>query len=143
MAKYNISETKEIKDYSHRVNPQMMDLIREQIMKVIVMDRKYLDKDYTERDLAKEIGTNASYVSAVIASRFRTNYTSFVNQYRIEEAMSILVDRRYMDLTIEEVGYMAGFSNRQSFYVSFYKNLKMTPVEYRKQQQKKTPVFDT
>lgn len=104
MAKYNISETKEIRDYSHRVNPQMMDLIREQIMKVIVIDRKYLDKDYTERDLAREIGTSTSYVSAVIASRFRTNYTSFVNQYRIEEAMSILVDKRYMDLTIEEVG---------------------------------------
>ena len=59
------------------------------------------------------------------------NYTSFVNKFRIEEAMAILVDRRYQQLRIEEVSDMVGFSNRQSFYASFYKVMNMTPREYR------------
>ena len=59
------------------------------------------------------------------------NYTSFVNKYRIEEAMSILVDKRYQDLRIEEVSDMVGFSNRQSFYASFYRLIGITPREYR------------
>jgi AraC-like DNA-binding protein len=59
------------------------------------------------------------------------NYTSFVNKFRIEEAMAILVDRRYQNLRIEEVSDMVGFSNRQSFYASFYKLMKMTPRDYR------------
>ena len=59
------------------------------------------------------------------------NYTSFVNKYRIEEAMSILIDKRYQDLRIEEVSDMVGFSNRQSFYASFYKLIGITPRAYR------------
>jgi AraC-like DNA-binding protein len=61
------------------------------------------------------------------------NYTSFVNKFRIEEAMAILVDRRYQDLRMEEVSDMVGFANRQSFYASFYKLMQMTPREYRLQ----------
>jgi AraC-like DNA-binding protein len=59
------------------------------------------------------------------------NYTSFVNKYRIEEAMSLLVDKRYQDLNVAEIGYMVGFSNRQSFYSSFFRILGITPRDYR------------
>jgi YesN/AraC family two-component response regulator len=59
------------------------------------------------------------------------NYTSFINKFRIEEAMGILVDRRYQKLHMEEVSDMVGFANRQSFYASFYKIMGMTPREYR------------
>jgi AraC-like DNA-binding protein len=59
------------------------------------------------------------------------NYTSFVNKYRIEEAMTILVDKRYQDLRMEEVSDMVGFANRQSFYASFFKIMGITPREYR------------
>jgi AraC-like DNA-binding protein len=61
------------------------------------------------------------------------NYTSFVNKFRIEEAMTILVDRRYQNLRIEEVSDMVGFANRQSFYASFFKLMNMTPRDYRLQ----------
>jgi AraC-like DNA-binding protein len=62
------------------------------------------------------------------------NYTSFVNSYRIREAMSLLVDKRYRDLTMEEISDMVGFSNRQSFYASFYKINGVTPREYKLKQ---------
>jgi AraC-like DNA-binding protein len=67
------------------------------------------------------------------------NYTSFVNKFRIEEAMAILVDRRYQNLRMEEVSDMVGFANRQSFYASFYKLLHMTPRDYRLQQLEQHP----
>ena len=59
------------------------------------------------------------------------NYTSFVNKYRIDEAMTLLVDKRYQDLNMEEISSMVGFSNRQSFYASFYKINGLTPREYK------------
>ena len=46
------------------------------------------------------------------------NYTSFVNKFRIEEAMALLVDKRYQELNMEDISDMVGFSNRQSFYAS-------------------------
>ena len=59
------------------------------------------------------------------------NYTSFVNKFRIDEAMALLTDKRFHELSMEEVSDMVGFSNRQSFYASFFKINNMTPREYK------------
>lgn len=114
-----------------------MDEMKDKILNIIVMQKKYKDKDYSAKKLAEDLGTNTRYVSAVVNVKFHMNYASFVNKYRIEEAMSILVDKRYLGLKMEEVSDMVGFSNRQSFYASFYKVMQMTPREYRLQHAKK------
>ena len=122
MSKYNITEKKD-KDAAYRtlVSPRLMDELKEKILEVILIRKKYKDKNYSARDLAEELGTNTRYISAVVNVRFHMNYTSFINKYRIEEAMGLLVDKRYVDLNMEEISDMVGFSNRQSFYASFFK----------------------
>lgn len=140
MAKYNITEKKE-KEAGYRtlIGPQIMDELQEKIMKIVVMEKKYRDKDYSAKSLAEDIGTNTRYISAVVNTRFHCNFTSFVNKYRIDDAMSILVDKRYQDLNVEEVGTMVGFSNRQSFYAAFFRFLGITPRDYRIQHLKLHP----
>ena len=135
MAKYNIVERRE-KEAAYRslVSPRLMDEMKEKILNIIVMQKKYKDKGYSAKRLAADLGTNTRYVSAVVNVKFHMNYTSFINKYRIEEAMSILVDKRYQDLRMEEVSDMVGFANRQSFYASFYKMMHMTPRQFRLQQ---------
>ena len=129
MAKYNITEKKEkVAAYRSLVSPRMMDEMQEQIMNIIVMQKKYRDKDYSAKKLAADIGTNTRYISAVVNVRFHMNYSSFVNKYRIDEAMTILVDKRYQDLDMEDVGYMVGFANRQAFYGSFYRFVGITAM---------------
>lgn len=118
-----------------------MDVMQEKILDIIVMQKKYRDKDYSAKKLAEDLGTNTRYISAVVNVRFHTNYTSFVNKYRIDEAMSILVDKRYQDLRIEEVSDMVGFSNRQSFYASFFRVVGITPRDYRLQHLKQHPAM--
>lgn len=141
MAKYNIIERKEKEaGYRNLVSPELMDYLKEKILNIIVMQKKYKDKNYSAKQLAADLGTNSRYVSAVINVRFHTNYTSFVNKYRIEEAMSILTDKRYQDLRIEDVSDMVGFSNRQSFYASFYKIMGVKPKDYRNQFSQPQPV---
>lgn len=140
MTKYNITEKKE-KEAAYRslVSPKLMDEMKEKILRIIVMEKKYKDKNYSAKKLAEDLGTNTRYISAVVNVRFHMNYTSFINKFRIEEAMAILVDRRYQDLRMEEVSDMVGFANRQSFYASFYKIMRMTPREYRIQQLAQHP----
>jgi AraC-like DNA-binding protein len=134
MTKYNITAKKE-KEATYRtlVSPQLMDELKEKILNILVMQKKYKDKNYSAKRLAEDLGTNTRYVSAVVNVRFHMNYTSFVNKYRIEEAMSILVDKRYQNLRVEEVSDMVGFANRQSFYASFFRHTSMTPREYKQQ----------
>lgn len=132
MAKYNITEKKQKEAvYRTLVSPQLMDELKEKILKVILIKQKYKDKDYSAKKLADELGTNTRYISAVVNVKFHMNYTSFVNKFRIEEAMALLVDKRYQDLNMEDISDMVGFSNRQSFYASFYRINGITPREYK------------
>ena len=139
MAKYNITEKKE-KEATYRslVSPKLMDEMKEKILDIIVMQKKYKDKDYSAKRLAEDLGTNTRYISAVISVRFHTNYTSFINKFRIDEAMALMTDKRYKGLNMQDISAMVGFSNRQSFYSAFYKVNGITPLTYRKQQLKKT-----
>ena len=132
MAKYNITELKE-KEAAYRslVSPKLMDELKEKILDIILIQKKYKDKDYSAKKLAEDLGTNTRYISAVVNVRFHMNYTSFVNKFRIEEAMTLLVDKRYRDLNMEDISDMVGFANRQSFYASFFKINGITPREYK------------
>ena len=107
MAKYNITERKEKEAaYRNLVNPKLMDDLKERILNIILFQKKFKDKDYSAKKLAEDLGTNTRYISAVVNVRFHTNYTTFVNKFRIDEAMTLLVDRRYRDLNMEDISDM-------------------------------------
>ena len=112
--------------------PNSMD-----ILTVIVAQKKYRDPEYSAKQLAKDLDTNPRYLSAVINSRFGMNYSNLVNQHRVREAAHMLVDKRYTDKTMEEIGSMAGFANRQSFYAAFFKEKGEAPHQYKKRHQQK------
>ena len=110
-----------------------MDDLKQKILQILVVQKKYKDSTYTARMLAEELQTNTRYISAVVRVHFHMNYRTLVNKYRVEEAMSILTDRRYEHLTVEEVGDMVGFTHRQSFHSSFTRFAGITPKAYRRQ----------
>lgn len=143
MGKYNITEKKE-KDAAYRtlVNPKLMDELERRINDIIIIQKKYKDKDYSAKQLAEDLNTNTRYISAVVNVRFHMNYTSYVNKFRIQEAMSMLVDKRYQEMNMEEISDMVGFSNRQSFYASFYKINGITPREYKVKRLKALPQLE-
>ncbi len=132
MAKYNIREKKE-KDvtYLNLVNPELMDTLMNRIIDFIGNKKKYEEKGYTAKRLALDIGTNTRYVSAVLNVRFGMNYTSFVNRYRVSEAMMLLKDESCRKLTMEDISNMVGFANRQSFYAAFFRFEGITPRRYK------------
>jgi YesN/AraC family two-component response regulator len=132
MAKYNITEKTDKKaDYRNLVSPKLMDDLKEKILDIILIQKKYKDKNYSAKKLAEDLGTNTRYISAIVNVKFHVNYTTFVNKFRIEEAMTILIDKRYQDLNMEDISDMVGFANRQSFYASFYKINGTTPRDYK------------
>ena len=132
MTKYNINfKTKKDAAYRSLVNPKLMSELKVKIVKILLKKKKYKDKDYSAKRLAEDLGTNTRYISAVVNVCFDMNHTSLVNKYRIENAKSILTNRRYSDLRMEEISDMVGFSNRQSFYAAFYKFTGQTPRQFK------------
>ncbi len=135
-------EVKEDKEAVYRklVNPQVMDDLKEKILQELVIKKKYKDRFYTARKLAADIGTNTRYISATIRVKFHTSYTTLVNKFRVEEAVSALTDSRYEDLTVEDIGLMVGFAHRQSFHTAFLRLTGITPKAYRMQYEQQKPL---
>lgn len=135
---YNLREKKEKKAaYRSLIRAELADELYDKILNIVVVQKKYKDPNYSAKDLAKELKTNTRYLSAVVNSRFGMNYSCLLNEYRIKDALHLLVDKRYMDKNVEEISAMVGFASRQSFYAAFYKNVGETPNGYRKRNQEK------
>lgn len=136
-ARYNLREKKEKKAaYRDMIRAELADELYDKILNLIVIQKKYKDPNYSAKDLAKELRTNTRYLSAVINSRFGMNYSCLLNEYRIKEALHLLVDKRYAEKNVEEISALVGFANRQSFYAAFYKIMGETPNGYRKRNEK-------
>lgn len=136
----NQPETREDKvvAYHNLMKPQLMQALKKQIQGKLVVKKKYRDHNYTARQLAADLNTNVHYISAAIRLHFHTNFTSFVNQLRIKEAMMLMNDPRYETRSIEEIGDIVGFVHRQTFHAVFLKHTGMTPKAYRMQQSLST-----
>lgn len=133
---YKIKENTE-KEASYRslIRAELADELYDRILTIIVAEKKYRDPDYSAKQLAKDLDTNPRYLSAVINSRFGMNYSFLVNELRVRDAVHMLVDKRFVDKTMEEIGLMSGFANRQSFYAAFYKEKGEAPHKYKKRHQ--------
>ena len=90
---YNIKE-KEEKNAPYRslIRAELADELYDKILNIILIEKRYRDKDFSAKELAKELNTNTRYISAVINSRFNTNFSCLVNEYRVKEAQHRLTD---------------------------------------------------
>lgn len=133
MTKYNIHEKKEKHvRYRNLMRASLVDELYGRILHKIVVEKKYRDPNYSARLMAEELGTNSRYVSAVIGLRCDDNYAGLVNEYRIKEACYMLKERRFAELTMEDIGALVGYKSRQAFYLSFFRKKGETPLSYRR-----------
>jgi AraC-like DNA-binding protein len=119
-------------NYRGLIRAELADELYDGILTIVVAQKKYRDPEYSAKQLAEDLNTNPRYLSAVINSRFGMNYSSLVNEFRVRDAIHYLTDKRYLDLTMEEIGRMSGFANRQSFYAAFFKEKGEAPHQYKK-----------
>lgn len=123
-------------------HPELVDEMLRKIHDVVFRQRRFKEKDFSISQLAKELNASVHTVSLLINRHLGMSFTSYVNQFRVKEAKKMLASRRYHGLNMEDIGAMAGFSTRQSFYVAFAKAGGLTPRQYRMEHLKLHPVAD-
>ncbi|MGN1242544.1 MAG: helix-turn-helix transcriptional regulator [Alloprevotella sp.] len=82
-------------------------------------------------DVAAMLGVGPRTLSAVLKREGNGNFCSFVSDLRLAEAARLLRLHRYARFSAEQIGLMAGFASRQSFYPHFKEKYGCTPIEYR------------
>ena len=91
----------------------------------------YLEPNFLLKTLAEKCGTNRSYLSQFINERYNTNFNTFINTLRINEAKLILSDRNN-DIPLKELYPRLGFSTYSVFNEAFKKHVGVTPNFYLK-----------
>lgn len=110
-----------------RVVEEWRCAIRDRLLK----GRKYRDIDYSATKLAEELGVRPCVLSAMLRESFGMRYADLVNSHRVEDAKKLLKNKRKAGYTVDEIGLMVGFANRQSFFTAFMKFAGTTPQAYR------------
>ena len=96
-------------------------------------DRLYADPQLNREHLAELLGTNRTYLSAIIKEKSGMSYLQFVNSYRINEAIRILSDPEKTDYPLKKIWSDLGFNSPATFYKLFQQAVGITPSVYRKQ----------
>jgi len=110
------------------------DLITAQIsaLKQYMSEKEpFLDPSLTIQELSNQINIPVRDLSILINHHMNQHFFDFVNEYRIQKAMSILKNPLKKDLTVLEILYEVGFNSKSSFNTSFKKYTNLTPTAYR------------
>lgn len=126
----------EVPAYYKKIKSERIDALYVSILQKLTREKLYRDPSYTAAHLAADLGTNTRYISVSVALSTGANYASLVNGLRLRDACKMLRAAKFSHLNVEEVGMLAGFASRQSFYQSFHRQYSCTPLEYRNMQDK-------
>ncbi len=109
----------------------MMDEYALVLENFIRKSRIYLNAELSLEELAAQVKIPKHHLTQLLNDRFKKNFYSFVNAYRIDEAVKKLKDPN-TELSILSLAYDCGFNSKSSFNNYFKKITTHTPSEYRK-----------
>lgn len=111
------------KQEKNDLQTRITDLVKEKQL--------FLIKDLKITDIARELGTNATYISACINGQMGISFPEFISRYRVEYALKLM--QEHPEMSSVEVWEASGFNNEKTFFRRFRLQTGMTPAEWKKQ----------
>jgi AraC-like DNA-binding protein len=102
------------------------------LMQKMQEEELYLDCELTLPELAQKTGLTPHQVSQVLNGQMNQNFFSFVNNYRIQLAKTLLSTPETRNMPVVELAVEVGFKSKSSFYDAFKKATQMTPTQFKK-----------
>lgn len=99
--------------------------VTEKILEYI--DSNY-EKDISMQDLAREMNYSEAYFSKLFKQCFGKNFTSYLTEYRVNEAKKQLENQ---NINVKEIGRAVGYGDSNYFAKVFKRVTGQSPTEYR------------
>ena len=93
-------------------------------------EKLFCDEDLTLNRMADILSLTPHQVSEFLNNVLETNFNSFINSYRIDEAKQLLMEDS--ERSILSVAYSVGFNSKSVFYNAFTKVTGTSPTKFRK-----------
>lgn len=91
---------------------------RQQVEKYLEERKPYLNPEFKITDMARDLFSNRTYISAFINREYGVNFNRFINNYRLKEVERLQseVAQRKQKTSMLEIVIHAGFSNYRSYF---------------------------
>ena len=107
--------------------------ILDKVERVMLDAGEICDSNFNIDRLALLVGSNSRYVSEAINEEYGKNFRTYLNEYRIKEAMRRLADtEHYGSFTIKAISESVGYKSQANFISVFTKVTGMKPSIYQK-----------
>ncbi|HPB89834.1 MAG TPA: helix-turn-helix domain-containing protein, partial [Bacteroidales bacterium] len=97
----------------------------------VVKKELYLDSSFSRTRLAREVGSNRTYVTKALNSH-GVGFYDYLNRYRLERAKQILGQKENSTMLMEEVACGSGFSSVRVMNYCMMQSEGFTASQYRK-----------
>ncbi len=106
--------------------------IMKQIEQLISEERLYQDSALSIDSLSQRLDFKRHYISNSINRCTGKSFNTFVNEYRVKEAIRLLSESGHDGFSIDRVAFDSGFNDRKNFYRVFKKMTGLSPSEFKK-----------
>lgn len=90
----------------------------------------YRRQGLNKKQLADALNTNSAYLSQAVNANTGQSLINYINNYRIDEAISLLSDMKH-NTPIKAIAQDVGFTSLSVFYRTFNDKMGMSPAKYR------------
>lgn len=90
----------------------------------------YRDPNLSLNSTAQLLMTNRTYLSQVVNSRAGKSFAAYVNEFRINESVDMLMDESNKD-SLKAIGFFVGFTSPSNFYTLFKQKVGVSPSVFR------------
>lgn len=105
-------------------------LMKEKILHLFKDDKIFKNPDLLITNLSDTLHRSSADVSQLINDEFKTDFSDFVNQYRISIAKELIVKSINNGLSLEAIAIESGFGSLNSFKRVFKSYEGMSPEKY-------------
>ena len=110
-----------------RLSNHEMRRIAQLIQNTMEFDRLFLDAELTVGKLAVHLNMNPKDISCVLNQHLQKGFNDFVNEYRVLEVKTQLLNPQKKHLTIAGIALDAGFNSQATFGRAFKSITGMSP----------------
>ena len=111
-------------------------VIMKEIERLLSEEKLYTDNSLSVDMIAQKLHSKKHYVSNAINRCTHMNFKTFVNEYRIKEAVK-MISSDAKNLSLEGIAFELGYNDRKTFYTAFKKITGLSPSEFRSNLQRK------
>jgi len=108
------------------------EILIQRLTKSMEKEKPYLNENLTLKELADKLETSPNNLSQIINERFSKNFYEFINEYRINEVKSLLIDPEYSHYSMLGIAFECGFNSKSTFNSVFKQFTGKTPSEFKK-----------